>query len=270
MKVFSISGRWLFSVIAFFLLFAGALADDAELRELDAQFHKVVAPHLREFCLDCHGADDPAAKLNLSGVSSLKDVNAAHQTWKLILERMEAGEMPPEDSEQPTEKQRVAVVKWIQVARKAEAYRNAGDPGIVLARRLSNAEYNYTIRDLTGVDIRPTDTFPVDAANEAGFDNSGESLAMSPALLGKYLRAARQVTEHLVLLPDGITFAPHPVVTDTDRDKFCVRRIVDFYERQPVDYTDYFFAAWRYRNRAASNQNASTIEEIARENGVSP
>ena len=55
----------------------------------------------------------------------------------------------------------------------------------MLARRLSNAEYNYTIRDLTGVDLRPTREFPVDPANPAGFDNSGESLAMSPALLNE-------------------------------------------------------------------------------------
>ncbi|HZO55146.1 MAG TPA: DUF1587 domain-containing protein [Bryobacteraceae bacterium] len=40
--------------------------------------------------------------------------------------------------------------------REREARRNAGDPGLVLTRRLSNAEYNYTIRDLTGVDIQPT------------------------------------------------------------------------------------------------------------------
>ncbi len=33
----------------------------------------------------------------------------------------------------------------------------------------------------------------------AGFDNSGESLAMSPALLTKYLQAAREVANHLVL-----------------------------------------------------------------------
>jgi hypothetical protein len=70
-----------------------------------------------------------------------------------------------------------------------------------------NAEYNYTIRDLTGVDIRPAQEFPVDPANEAGFDNSGESLAMSPALLRKYLDAARGVSEHVVLKPDGFVFA---------------------------------------------------------------
>src|SRR5207302_6486942 len=131
--------------------------------------------------------------------------------------------------------------------RDREATRNAGDPGPVLARRLSNAEFDYTVRDLTGVDIRPTREFPVDPANEAGFDNSGESLAMSPALVKKYLAAARAIADHLVLKPAGFVFAPHPAVTETDRDKYCVRRIVDFYERHRVDYADYFLAAWTYR-----------------------
>ena len=84
---------------------------------------------------------------------------------------------------------------------------------------MSNGEYNYSMRDLTGVDMRPTASFPVDPANEAGFDNTGESLTMSPALLEKYLDAARTVVAHMMLTPDGIAFAPHPVVTDTDRDK---------------------------------------------------
>ncbi len=63
---------------------------------------------------------------------------------------------------------------------RGEIRNSAGDPGVVLARRLSNAEYNYTIRDLTGQDMQLTRQFPVDPANQAGFDNSGESLTMSP------------------------------------------------------------------------------------------
>jgi hypothetical protein len=39
-----------------------------------------------------------------------------------------------------------------------------------------------TIRDLTGVDLKPTKEFPVDPANQSGFDNTGESSTMSPAL----------------------------------------------------------------------------------------
>jgi hypothetical protein len=102
--------------------------------------------------------------------------------WETVLERLESGEMPPEDAPcRPTPAERAAVVAWIRALQDREAERDAGDPGIVLARRLSNAEFDYTIRDLTGVDIRLAREFPVDPANEAGFDNSGESLAMSPA-----------------------------------------------------------------------------------------
>jgi len=168
-----------------------------------------------------------------------------------VLEKLKASEMPPEEAKQhPTMELRREVIDWIKALRRYEAQRNAGDPGPVLARRLSNAEYDYTIRDLTGADIRPAREFPVDPANEAGFDNSGESLAMSPALLKKYLEAARGVAEHLVLKPQGFEFAPHPVVTETDRDRFCVKRIIDFYQRQPTNYANYFQAAWRFKYRA--------------------
>ena len=81
-----------------------------------------------------------------------------------------SGEMPPEKAKvHPPAELAKEVVGWIAAQRKYEAKRNAGDPGPVFARRLSNAEYDYTIRDLTGVDIRPAREFPVDPANAAGF-----------------------------------------------------------------------------------------------------
>src|SRR6185503_110767 len=134
--------------------------------------------------------------------------------------------------------------------------------GIVLARRLSNAEFDYTIRDLTGVDIRPTREFPVDPANEAGFDNTGESLAMSEALLRKVLAAARHVADHVVLKPEGFVFAPHPMVTDTDRDKYCVGRIVDFYNRHQVDLADYFAALRGGSTAGLSAKYLATIKSF--------
>src|SRR5690606_36377132 len=126
--------------------------------------------------------------------------------------RVSAGEMPPEGEPQPTADERRSVIDWIHAFRARQMQRNPGDPGVVPARRLSNAEYNYTIHDLTGVDIRPAKEFPVDPANEAGFDNSAESLTMSSTLLTKYLGATRTVVEHLVLKSEGFDFAPHPVV----------------------------------------------------------
>ena len=233
-------------------------------------FAKSVRPFLKANCLTCHSDQKAEAELDLSKQASATDVTDVLPTWDLILERLEAREMPPEDAQwQPSAKERQVVIDWIKAIRKREAERTAGDPGRVLARRLSNAEYNYTIRDLTGVDIRPAKEFPVDPANEAGFDNTGDSLSMTPALLRKYLDAARAVAAHVVLKPEGFTFASHPTVTDTDRDKYCVRRIIDFYQGQRTDYADYFFAAWRYKHREALSKSAATLAQIAAEEGLS-
>ena len=87
-----------------------------------------------------------------------------------------------------------------------------------MPRRGRKSLVNCLLTNLTIV-IRPTREFPVDPANEAGFDNSGESLSMSPALVKRSLAAARLVADHVVLTPEGFVFAPHPAVTDTDRDK---------------------------------------------------
>ena len=51
-----------------------------------------------------------------------------------------------------------------------EALAHAGDPGPVLLRRLNNAEFTYTVRDLTGV---PLDPAPADqAVNRIATNNS--------------------------------------------------------------------------------------------------
>ena len=209
-----------------------AASEQSAKDTLEHRFTTKVQPFLANYCFGCHGATKPKAMLDLTRELSVAGIVRNMQHWETVVERLEANEMPPEDAKkQPGKEERAAVIAWLRELRDREADKNAGDPGVVLARRLSNAEYDYTIRDLTGVDIRPTREFPVDPANEAGFDNTGESLTMSPALLKKYLAAARHVAEHIVFNPEGFVFAPHPVVTETDRDKYCVQRILDFYQR---------------------------------------
>jgi hypothetical protein len=239
---------------------AGVGSTDA----LDHRFATQVRPFLKRYCLECHGAKKPKAGLDLSRDTTMSAVGRAPQVWEHVLQRLHAQEMPPRKApQQPKPGERAQVIAWIRDFCDHEAERNAGDPGPVLARRLSNAELDYTIRDLTGVDIRPAREFPVDPANEAGFDNSGESLAMSASLLKKYLAAARHVADHVVLKPKGFVFAPHPVVTETDRDKYCVSRILAFYERHKVDLADYFFAAWQYRQRAALGRPGAELSTFA-------
>src|SRR5262249_25585212 len=158
--------------------------DDAPAQDdsLEGRFTSQVRPFLDRYCLSCHGPTKPEAMLDLSRDVTASAAAANLRHWELVRERLIAQEMPPDDApRQPSAEERATVVAWIGDLRDEETRRIAGDPGRSLARRLSNAEYDNTIRDLTGIDVRPTRTFPVDPANEAGFDNSGESLAMSPA-----------------------------------------------------------------------------------------
>ena len=251
-------------------LAASLRAADVSDAGLERGFTQTVRPFLNAYCIACHGGATPAAQLDLRAFSTVAEVVQDYPHWSLLLEKLKAGEMPPKVVKQPPAEARQAVIDWVESMRASVAKKNAGDPGPVLARRLSNAEYNYTIRDLTGADLRPTREFPIDAANTEGFDNSGESLSMSPALLNKYLQAARDVADHMVLTPDGFLFAPYPMLVETDREKFCIQRIVDFYRRQPTDYADYFQAAWRFRYRSALGSPNATLASIAAAAKLSP
>ncbi len=230
---------------------------------LDRQFVDSVRPAIAKYCVGCHSGSNPAAQFDLKAYDSLAPVVRDYPRWDLVLKRVAAGEMPPKQAPALPADARQKLTGWIEVVRATEIRKHAGDPGPVLNRRLSNSEYNYTIRDLTGVDLRPAREFPVDPANEAGFDNSGESLSISPGLMAKYLEAARQTADHMVLTPGGFDFAPYPMLVETDRERWAIQRIVEFYDRQPTDFADYFAAAWRYKHRAALGMPQATIPSIA-------
>ena len=255
------------------LAWAGASGADTSAKTrpaLEQQFTGTIRPFMQTYCV-------PVMAKRNHRRSSTSPPTGAWRLWRRIFptgpscrKNSTPNRCRPRRAKQPSDSQRSAVSAWVRAVRLAEAARNAGDPGPVLARRLSNAEYDYTIRDLTGVDMRPTREFPVDPANQEGFDNSGELLTLSPALMKKYVQAAKGVADNMALTTNGLAFASHPVLAETDRDKFCILRIVDFYKRQPTDIADYFQAAWRYRHRAALGAPNATLQTVAAQTKVSP
>ena len=250
------------AVLLFACVSTSAFADTPVLQK---QLDDTVKPFVGKYCVGCHSGAQPTAQLDLKSFATVDQVREDFGRWALLAERLTAHEMPPKGMPQPSAEAVQQVIDFVHAVRGDEIKRLGGDPGTVLARRLSNAEYNYTIRDLTGQDMQLTRQFPVDPANTAGFDNSGESLTMSPALLNKYLQAARQVASHMVLKPDTFDFAPHLMQVENDQYKYTIGRIMAFYNAQPTDYSKYFEAAWRYRNRAALGKPAATLASIAAE-----
>lgn len=174
---------------------------------LAGEYEQDVRPLLSEFCLDCHSTEAREGELDLQRFGSLSEIRRDPGTWSVVAEMLDQGEMPPTESPQPTAEQMQQLRQWVRRYLDTEARAGAGDPGPVVLRRLSNAEYTHTIRDLTGVQLDPAREFPVDGAAGEGFTNAGGALVMSPALLGKYLDAGKEIANHAVLLPDGIRFS---------------------------------------------------------------
>ena len=224
-----------------------------------------VLPYVQKYCVECHNSEVHKGELDLARYAGSTDVTASFRRWNNIIEFVRNGEMPPEKAKQPSINESNAVVESVDRILLAEAVKHAGDPGIVLPRRLSHTEYDTAIRALTGADIRPTKDFPADPAGGEGFDNTGEALGTSPNLVRKYLSAAQLVADHLVLQPGGISFAPFPVTSYNERKKLTELAIIDFYEDHSVDIVQYLEAAWRYRYR----QQELTIEQWALKRGLS-
>jgi hypothetical protein len=202
-----------------------ASAQESDVK-LAAAYASRVRPLLKRFCFECHSGERVEAEIDLSSFATTDDMRRDLAAWIKIRAIIDNRQMPPIDSPQPTADERKTMQSWVRAFLLEEARRHAGDPGPVTLRRLSNDEYNYTLRDLTGVEsLDPTREFPVDGAAGEGFTNTGNAQSMSPALVQKYLDAAKQVAAHAVLLPDGITFSPSSSRRDwTDERVADIRR----------------------------------------------
>jgi len=66
---------------------------------LARQFDDAVRPFVQAYCVSCHGEDSPDAELNLAAFTSLESVVADFDYWALVMERLEAAEMPPSKAE---------------------------------------------------------------------------------------------------------------------------------------------------------------------------
>ena len=176
---------------------------------------KAIRTLLAEHCNTCHSTEKQKGDLDLERFTTMADLKREPMIWEGVLEQIHNGEMPPKKEPQFSAQQKSMLTTWAQARLDEIALANAGDPGPVVLRRLSNMEYTYTLRDLTGVDsLDLAKEFPVDGAAGEGFTNAGAALVMSPALLTKYLDAAKDVARHMVLLPEGIRFSPSTSARD--------------------------------------------------------
>jgi hypothetical protein len=190
-------------------------------------YDNLVRPFVAENCIPCHGYKKQKNGLNLESFESAVSLTDDHDRWSEVVKKLRAREMPPEEEPQPPEHQRQAVAGWLAKELERIDKLTPPDPGRVTARRLNRTEYNNTVRDLLGVDIRPADDFPQDDAGY-GFDNIADVLSLSPVLMEKYISAAEKVTRTALFGPPVLK----PTLTRLRSDGRRVRDAKSF----PGDY----------------------------------
>ncbi len=182
------------------MVLAGTLAqgapDDGEPALATQGYEKVARPFIEQNCLACHGAKKAKAgyRIDLLGIDFAAANVAEH--WKEVIDRIDAGEMPPEGNPRPDPKQAAAFVAWVneQLRRVEMAAKNAG--GRIPMRRLNRDEYANTVRDLLKLDekiVRPLiEELPGDGQAE-GFDRLGLALFFDQTQIERSLAVAEKV-----------------------------------------------------------------------------
>lgn len=204
-------------------------------------YASTVRPFLAKHCFACHGPDKKESMLRLDTLAAEITTTESLDAWQEVVDRLIVGEMPPPKATQPTQEQRQSVIDWLDTRLRVAERAAASSGGQVVLRRLNRAEYANTIRDLVGIEIDPAaGGFPEDA-RALGFDNIGKELVVSPALMQKYLDAAKWITGKAIS-PGGRRTAAHRRIFGAEsgsKDLEAARKILRTFAsrafRRPVE-----------------------------------
>jgi cytochrome c551/c552 len=162
---------------------------------------------LNQYCVGCHNE-----KLKTAGLM-LDKLDLAHpgqdpEAWEKVVRKLRAGMMPPAGMPRPD---RATLDAWTArletgLDRAAAAKPNPGSTGL---HRLNRTEYTNAIRDLLALDVDESTVLPADDSSE-GFDNIADALAVSPALIERYVAAAGKISRlavgNMLITPSTVTY----------------------------------------------------------------
>ncbi len=235
----------------------------------------------RQYCVACHG-EAASGGINLEQLLADPSFGENFKKWQRVAAEIEHNRMPPTGMPAPSDQERDAAAAWVRTELNAYAEAHAGDPGQVTVRRLTSAEYAYTIRDLTGVDLDVERSFAGDAVGGEGFTNFGDVQFMHDAGLESYLEAAKIVANHAVIGAGPLSFYRDPGMSGFELS--AIHRIHDLYRKHGFRavaaeggrkfglerYGRAFYAAWRYAHREALGKPGLTLADLAESEDVSP
>lgn len=204
-----LAGLWLLGIASTWFVMESTNAQQPA--PVPKGYEEIAKPFIKQNCLGCHGAEKAKAgyRIDLIGTDFSAATVADH--WKEVIDRINAGEMPPKESPRPDPAQSAAFVTWVneQLKQVDLAAKKAG--GRIPMRRLNRDEYANTVRDLLKLDeqiVRPLiEELPGDGQAE-GFDRLGVALFFDQTQIERSLSVAEKIVARAIVTtaPKEISF----------------------------------------------------------------
>jgi mono/diheme cytochrome c family protein len=174
---------------------------------------------LDKYCVTCHNQRLKTAGLMLDTLDLGRAGDHA-DAWEKVAQKLRTREMPPPRAPRPDDATYAALAGSVEAALDRAAA-NHPNPGRVPVHRLNRAEYANAIRDLLALEIDGRALLPADDADQQGFDNIAGVLSVSPALLERYMSAARKISRLAIgdptILPGFETYKNPKMLTQDER-----------------------------------------------------
>ena len=149
------------------------------------------------YCMGCHNARTATGGFVMDP-AQLNDVAGHADVWEKVVRKLRSGAMPPNGSPRPDAATYNRAASYLENALDRAAAANPNPGTLPLLHRLTRTEYRNAIRDLLAVGDLPRDMdysimLPADNVS-SGFDNIADLLFMSPAVMERYIDAARKIS----------------------------------------------------------------------------
>jgi hypothetical protein len=160
-------------------------------------YEKDIRPLLQDECIKCHNTNTAKGGINIDNYKEQARVIQSGSFWLEVLGVIKDRTMPPKTEKPLSEATYQKLVTGIDAILQASLEKKT--PGKVVIRRLSHAEYQYTVYDLFGVNFNARDYFPSDGSGGGGFDNQGRALFFTPLKLERYYDAGSQIVDSVLV-----------------------------------------------------------------------
>ena len=149
-------------------------------------------------CIDCHDADTKTV-LNFGDLGfDLADADT-YETWEKVFDMIESGEMPPEKKPRPDPNLKKVALKSLKRHLRDTSVARQKRDGRTPARRLTRAEYEYTMHDLLGIGGDLASKLPPENTSST-FDTIAADQGISPVHIRSYLAAADAAIDEAIEL----------------------------------------------------------------------